>query len=72
MNIIIFKIIVINIFNSNCFYVTFVTSARLVMSAIQANTYTKEWTNTRARPPSAITCRRMAVTFLVFQRILEF
>ena len=37
-------------------------SAKLVMSAIQADTYTKESTNTRARPPSAITCRRMAVT----------
>ena len=47
-------------------------SASLVVSAIQADTYTKESTNTRARSPSAITCGRMAVTFLVFRRILEF
>ena len=31
------------------------------MSAIQADTYTKESANTRARPPSAITCGRMAL-----------
>ena len=42
------------------------------MSAIQADTYAKESTNTGGRPPSASTCGRMAVTFPTFETFQYF